>query len=77
MTASLCLRSHPGTGSCFLEGSLHIQTAGADHSTDHGHHLQRAAEEWNLNTLLSQILGVAAFPSKSAHLSADTDEPII
>lgn len=61
MTASLCLRSHPGTGSCFLGGSLHIRTAEADHSTDRGHHLQRAAEEFNLNTILSLLLGVAAF----------------
>lgn len=61
MTASLCLHSHPGTGSCFLGGSLHIQKAGADHSTDHGHHLQGAADKCNLNTIPSLLLGVAAF----------------
>lgn len=39
-TASPCPHSHPETGSCSPEGSLHIQTASAGHSTARGCHLQ-------------------------------------
>lgn len=39
-TACPCPHSHPETGSCFLEGSPHTQTASAGHSIARGCHLQ-------------------------------------